>query len=370
MNPRLFDLANEATRSDELFCIANAAVNVGDDGFALLAPFGDSTYTLQDSNGETLSIVQRVTPESAKRAIEGFNSLFSKAKRWFRGAPIYNGHPDRKGNEHLYPDKEVKGLFNELQVRDDGLYVRPLFNDAGVALLNSGKKLYFSVRWTAAQTGEKDGKMVMEPINVVSIGMTPNPNLPTELLNSAGQSPEDMNKKLIITALLAAGIDIANEATDEQLTDRISKLAVDAKNLVTLQNQKTEAETKLKAEQGRTASLENERNKLVEHVLTQRQQEGAITEAERTVWERRIKADFANEFPALTALKAQNTKTAANPGANGNRTGTLSVKDAGQKLVDLAHERMGKLGEQYVDAYAAVCLSNPDLHQLAKGKTE
>ena len=75
--------------------------------------------------------------------------------------------------------KEVKkGLFNELQVRENGLYVRPLFNDARAQLLEGGRKLFFSGRWPAKQTGTKDGMPVFEPFSVISIGLTPNPNLP------------------------------------------------------------------------------------------------------------------------------------------------------------------------------------------------
>lgn len=361
MNAPQFDLANSG---NELFCIANATVEVGEDGFALLAPFGDSHYTLPDPKGGTISVIQRVTPESAKRAVEGFNSLFSKAKRWFRGAPIFNGHPDRKGMENQYPDKEVKGLFRELEVRENGLYVRPLFNDAGVELLNSGKKLFFSVRWTAEQTGEKDGKMVLEPINVVSIGMTPNPNLPTELLNSAGQPPEQMNKKLIIAALIAAGFDVANEASDEQVGSRLADMAKAASNARTLENSKAEFETKAKAAEARVATLENERNKLLEHVLTDRQKSGAITEAERPVWERRVKADFTNEFPALVGIESQKIKTETNPNATGSRRDS-SADSAIKKLVDLTHERMDKCGGDYETAYQDVCNANPEIFKQA-----
>lgn len=361
MNAPQFDLANSG---NELFCIANATVEVGEDGFALLAPFGDSHYTLPDPKGGTISVIQRVTPESAKRAVEGFNSLFSKAKRWFRGAPIFNGHPDRKGMENQYPDKEVKGLFRELEVRENGLYVRPLFNDAGVELLNSGKKLFFSVRWTAEQTGEKDGKMVLEPINVVSIGMTPNPNLPTELLNSAGQPPEQMNKKLIIAALIAAGFDVANEASDEQVGSRLADMAKAASNARTLENSKAESETKAKAAEARVATLENERNKLLEHVLTDRQKSGAITEAERPVWERRVKADFTNEFPALVGIESQKIKTETNPNATGSRRDS-SADSAIKKLVDLTHERMDKCGGDYETAYQDVCNANPEIFKQA-----
>lgn len=361
MNAPRFDLANSGT---ELFCIHNANLTVGTDGFALLAPFGDSHYSLEDPNGGTISVIQRVTPEGAKRAIEGFNSLFSKAKRWFQGAPIFNGHPDRKGKEDQYPDKEVKGLFTELEVRDNGLYVRPIFNKAGVDLLNAGKKLFLSVRWTAEQTGEKDGKMVLEPINVVSIGMTPDPNLPTELMNSAGQPPEQMNKKLIIAALIAAGFDVANEASDEQVGSRLTDLAKAAATARTLENAKAEFETKAKAAEARVATLENERNKLLEHVLTDRQKAGAITEAQRAVWERRVKADFTNEFPALVAVESQKIKTEGDQNVSGSRRDS-SPDSAIKKLVDLTHERMDKNGGDYETAYLDVCNANPEIFKQA-----
>jgi len=371
--PIFLDLANSDTR--DICELANAtAFEMGDDGFAKLAPFGDSQYLLEE-NGKQTKIIQRVSRENAPKIIAGFNGLFGKVKRWFKAASIWNGHPDHPINGHLYPDKQPKGVFRELEVRDNGIYVKPLFNEAGADLINSGKKLYFSVRWTAEKTGEKDGADVFEPINVVSAGLTPNPNLPTELLNSGGQNQtSEMNKQVLLAALAVAGIvDLSNESTDVQIAEAIRKLGTQAASVATLTNDRTAAENSAKTAQEQATTLINERNTLITHLVNEKQKVGAITEAERATWERRLTSDFANEWPSFSALEPK-VKTTGHTAASGDRRGGITeAASASKKLVEMANERASKHPDfrgnrelAYAESYRAVCLENPGLFEQTK----
>lgn len=388
-----------AAESDTDLTLANA-LNIDNEGWALLAPYGDSHYPIPNENGGHTTVIQRITKESAQAMVETWNSTFSRIKRFFRGGPIYSGHPDRKGFEHLYPDKEVKGLFNELQVRDNGLYVRPLFNDAGAQLLEGGRKLFFSGRWPAKQTGTKDGMPVFEPYNVISIGLTPNPNLPTEMLNSkpgagatengagargTNQTDNPMNERQkLIAALISAGIlTLNNEATDEQVVTAVRGLHAQAATVTTLTNERDTLKTTLAARDAEVTNLkkaatdtatqfENERKTLINHSLDRAQKLGAITEADRKVWEGRLTRDFANEFPAFEKL-APTVKTDADPNAiGGRRDAQRTPNDAAGKLITLTNERMAKHPEYesnrskaYLETYNAVCAENPELHKAA-----
>ena len=391
------DAANKG--GDEDLTLANA-LTLDNEGWALLAPFGDSHYPIPDGKGGHTTVIQRITRDTAQTMVETWNSTLSRVKRFFRGGPIYSGHPDQPGMAHLYPDKEVKGLFNELQVRDNGLYVRPLFNDAGAQLLEGGRKLFFSGRWPARQTGTKDGMPVFEPFSVTSIGLTPNPNLPTEMLNSkpgagatengagargTNQTENPMNERQkLIAALISAGIlTLNNEATDEQVVTAVRGLHSQAATVTTLTNERDTLKTTLAARETEVTSLkaaatasatqfENERKTLINHSLDRAQKLGAITEADRKVWEGRLTRDFANEFPAFEKL-APTVKTDADPNANGGRRDAQSTAaNAAKRLVDLTNERKAKHPEAqsdpqkaYRDSFNAVCGENPALVEAA-----
>lgn len=383
-----------AAESDTDLTLANA-LSLDNEGWALLAPYGDSQYPIPDGKGGHTTVIQRITKESAQAMVETWNSTLSRVKRFFRGGPIYSGHPDRKGWEHLYPDKEVKGLFNELQVRDNGLYVRPLFNDAGAQLLEGGRKLFFSGRWPARQTGTKDGMPVFEPFSVTSIGLTPNPNLPTEMLNAKpaagaaetgagarGKTPDPtMNERQkLLAALISAGIlTLNNEATDEQIVTAVRGLHTQAATVTTLTNERDTLKTTLAARETEVTNLkkaatdsatqfENERKTLIDHSLDRAQKLGAITEADRKVWEGRLTRDFANEFPAFEKL-APTVKTDSDPAASGaRRNAHTAPNEAATKLITLTNERIAKHPEYetnrskaYLETYNAVCAENPAL---------
>lgn len=370
MKPSRYDLTNESRSDAYVFCNASA-LEIDDDGMALLAPFGDSHYQIDDGSGKTRTIIQRVSRENAPKIVEGFNSLFGKVKRWFKAATIYNGHPDHPETTHLYPDKEPKGLFKDLEIRDNGIYFRPIFNERGVELINSAKKLFPSVRWNAVKTGQKDGKDVLEPLNIVSVGLTPNPNLPTELMNEFGRGAKTdtiMEKRHIIAALVAAGmLDLSNDSTEVQIAKAISDLGTKAASVPTLTNERTQATAQVQ-------SLSNERKTLIEHLVNEKQKTGAITEAENKVWVRRLTTDFANEWVDFQKLEGKKVKTETNPGANGERRSNIpEATSASQRLIALANERMTKHPEYetnrsraYMESYRAVCSENPTLvEQLA-----
>lgn len=405
MNPRirtitLWNDSPDPIASLDMTMANEASVANLDNEWALLAPFGDSHYPIPDGKGGITTVVQRITKDSATRMVETWNSTMARVKRFFRGGPIYAGHPDRPGMEHVYPDKEVKGLFNELQVRDTGLYVRPIFNDAGAQLLEGGRKLYFSGRWPARQTGTKDGMPVFEPFSVTSIGLTPNPNLPTEMLNSkpgagatehgagargTNQTDNPMNERQkLIAALISAGIlTLNNEATDEQVVTAVRGLHSQAATVTTLTNERDTLKTTLAARDAEVTNLkkaatdtatqfENERKTLINHSLDRAQKLGAITEADRKVWEGRLTRDFANEFPAFEKL-APTVKTDADPNASGGRRDAQSTAaNAAKRLVDLTNERKAKHPEAqsdpqkaYRDSFNAVCGENPALVEAA-----
>ena len=352
--------------SEQVFTNGNE-LSVGEDGFALLAPYGDSRYRIP-ANGGFVTVIQRITKENAVEMVNAFNSLVGRVHRWMKGAPIYLGHPDDATTGHKYPVKDEMGMFADLQVRDNGLYVRPMFNSKGAAVLERPEKLFFSGRWPVKKTGDKDGMPVYEPTSVTSIGITRNPNLPTEMLN---ENPNIMDKSKLIALLAKSGITLSNEATDEAILAELDKLnSAKAAADLQLANEKAEKEAALSKVKEAEVTLANERNAQAITLINERITSGVITAAEKALWENRLKTDFVNESKALLDLKPK-IKTNAAPGVDGSRSRIPSeTKEAGEKLIQFANAKMEEIrkanpnamqSEIYRMAYAAAAAENPAL---------
>ncbi len=165
----------------------------------------------------------------------------SRAAGFFNGPP---GHAQRRRRNA--PTGEPKGLIADLQCRPDGLYCLPVFTNEGRDLLNAGRKLFFSGRWTSDELPAENGRRIFRPAELKSAGLTPHPNLPVHHANDLPPSPpsgeragvrgrgddgnqpqpplNQMNKKLILDLLATHGVTFANDASDEQIVVEIQKL--------------------------------------------------------------------------------------------------------------------------------------------------
>lgn len=354
--------------NDQMEFINGNQVALGGDGWALLAPFGDTHYPLKIGN-KTETVIQRITKENATEMVNAFKSIAGKVSRWLRGSPIYLGHPDDPQTGHKYPVKDQVGMFADLEVRDDGLYVRPMFNSKGAEILDKPDKYYFSGRWPVKPTGKSGDMTIYEPINVTSIGITKTPNLQTEMLNTENNF---MDRTKLIAVLAKAGITLSNEATDAQVEAAIESIGA----------AKTTAETTLANERKTIVDLNAElktlkdqneaaRKSEIESLINERITSGVITAAEKDLWQGRLTANFVNEAPALKALQPK-LKTQQNGSVNGDRTRNPAGESqtAAARIVTLANERMAKTGKSYQVCAAEVSDENPDLVKAAFGSNE
>ena len=174
---------------DTIICFTNAKLDLQEDGWAMLAPYGTFpgvAATLHpDKTVARCQAVQVVSPETAGELVNQFNSLGSRFKRFLRGVPIYVGHPDALGIGDRFPHKEPVGTITDLQARDTGLWCRPVFTNAGCEHLNTTSGMGFSPRWHARKDGIVDGVPSYIPTELKSAGLTDQPNLPVELLNES-----------------------------------------------------------------------------------------------------------------------------------------------------------------------------------------
>lgn len=377
------DFANETDKPD--FCFGNE-LNLESDGWAQLFPFGDfpGKAVIANTNGTVTSFdaIQRLDRVSAAQMVSNFYSIGNRIKRFIKGVAIFNGHPDMPGAADKYPDKEEKGLIVELQIRDNGLYCKPAFNDAGGQLLRQPRKLFFSGRWSSDELAEEDGKRVFRPDSLKSVGITPRPNLPVQHLNEKQPTPHNMKK--LIARLLASGISVANDATEDQVDEAIGQLAERLNATVTekatLANEKTSFTGTIIARDNTIATLTaerdtfktnfaNERRRVIGLLLGSALTDGRITGAEKADWERRLanEALFANESEALGKLaKKVKTGSAALETVEARKVDIANAQARRDAVNELVEDEMKRNGGDYDKAFAKIQRTHAALFEAMK----
>lgn len=148
--------------------------------WVLLAPRGDHPH----EHG-----IQRVDEESLQCLVRSFHGLLGTLKRALVGCSLYRGHPDTPELSGRYPDHNTYGVVNELEARPAGLYARITLTEPGARLVQAGIR-WLSPYWKAQeiQTTE-DGTKIYRPLQLLSVGLTAQPNIPGEALaNTRGPS--------------------------------------------------------------------------------------------------------------------------------------------------------------------------------------
>ena len=253
-------LAN-STEPGEVLALENELA-LDNDGWALLAPFGEhrKTRTVQRGNQLTTETFVQVFDAEAVDAIlanEVGTGLFARLKRALIKRPIYNGHPDLKlyapetvtlGNEKLIP----LGVNDGCRKTQRGLEFKPLLVPAGAeAIENDGCK-YPSGLFLLKKTGvvRPNGDIEVRPYKLASIGLTPFPNISgvDSLANAKSNTPaaseetktqDDTMKQLLIGWLAAQGIALANDSTEQAAFDAFLKhMSTQSGSLTALGNEK------------------------------------------------------------------------------------------------------------------------------------
>lgn len=415
------DFANGSNATEEgaeLEMIFSNALSLGDDGFAMVAPYGCRPMTMKVEDeaafrkqfpGVTIrdgqaKVIQEIDKACADDMANEFNSFVGRAKRFFKGANIYKGHPDVPGMEALYPDKSSKGLLTKLEAREDALMGLPIFNSEGGELLAGSAQLGFSGRWVGMPTGEvRDGMPVYRPTKFKSVGMVTKPNLPVEMLNSGGiaidlsnSAPESLaagDSVLIAEALAQVGIKVdgatgvgplvsAITALKGRYVENAADLANAAEVATSAQREAQESARKL----SETSALLAEANKSVTKLqgdlanaadvhrgamLSLAITAGLITPAEKDVWAGRLSNDLINEQKALLALTPRfNTTSRAE--SQGSRQGVLDPgQEARSRLTTIASTIYDALPKEqrsqqgWIAAYTQAEQQNPALAQAA-----
>ena len=320
------------------FVVFVNTAEVGGDGWAQLAPWGDyhgmAAETQVDGTVRRFKAVQRLDAAAGLDLVNEFRTNQRRLGKFPVGLDIYEGHPDSPSVGHRWPDKAPRGTICDLEVRESGLYGRPIFNNAGAAMLAKPQKVGFSTRWIAVQTDRT--QPIFRPRSLLSVGLTPNPNLPVEMLNECEQAGEEadrtkehaMNREKILAWLKGQGVELANDASDAQIEQGLESLGSKLKGLpaielenVTLKATQTELSNERDTLKTQMITLTTERdaarteftNERAAHVEVRADlaiREGRITQAQRDEWKGRLTADFSNAVEAIEKLKVLKTAPA------------------------------------------------------------
>lgn len=336
-----------------------------------IAPFGEWP------NKVGLQVFDR---EAAEAMVKAFNSISSKAATLFRGMPIYVGHPDNLEWHKENPGirAEAVGRLKQLDVRADGLYGRAALNDEGKRLLSGDAAPYeaHSPHWGLWPITHK-GRKAFRPLELYSIGLTNNPNIPgtqiglNEVDDAVAQKPM---KEILIKILASLGKPAPANATDEQLLAAANEALPAATTAVAAVNELTTLRLQLVAANNSVQSLTSQltsANSLVkaaneartELVLTSAVNEGRITQAQRAEWAGKFGAagaDFAAIEAELGKLKkAVNTQNRV--ATLGQRKGEANVSADTIRAINEAVETKKKAGLDHWGACAAVQREKPEL---------
>lgn len=377
---------------NELEIILDNISAIDDDGWALIAPYGEHLKTrVARVNGVLTEqkFLQVLDNDAASAMLSKENSLFRRIKRAVVGIPVYAGHPDLADHspETLANKREKKipiGVINKVRKGELGIEARfHLTPDGGIAVENQGCK-FPSALWLCLANGEtKNGATVVKPFKLLSVGLTAHPNISgvESLANARGaetQTQTEPDMKLLAGYLIAQGLVLANtEApTEVQILEAIKTFhTAEAGKVVTLGNEKstlagqiTKLETDLTAEKGKVATLENSRTDLSGKIVTLENavkaerkgraecavdlaiHKGRLTIAEReaqilTLANAKNDAEFAT---AVTALLAKG-KVVKLAGGSDTQVGKA-----------LANADAPSARDQYCDAIKAHMAANPD----------
>jgi hypothetical protein len=336
-------------------------VEPSQDNWYQLAPLGDFPH----ARG-----VQKFDQVAMENIVRGFERDRKRLGKRFVGAPVYVGHPDVPHRRAEFTDTKAYGWVQQLEPRGDGLWGRVEWGPSGQQLVENKHYKFFSPYWGAEEIGQINSKKLLRPVELVSVGLTNEPNIP--VLPLANDTKENtMDYRAVLIALLG----LENTATDTQIEHKQKELTTKVATLAALENAKKEAETALATEkaarttdQAKITTLENQvkslstaRNTIL---LDNAIADGRITPAQRTAWA----ADLENSFDAksveLSKLQAKTTlPTQSKTGDLGPRREELENAQQKQQQIQAKVQEKVRAGMDYDTAFNQVRLENAALFQ-------
>lgn len=310
-----------------LIAFSNQSPTLTANGWLKLADYGDWPH----SRG-----LQRLSRKAARRMVSHFKSLSQRLARRFGGIPLYVGHPDDPhfSGKAGHNDTRAYAWIRDMDARPDGLYILPKWSESGQHLLKNAYYKFLSPRWAMEPVKGSGG--VFEPIRLLSVGLTNEPNIPGEALANA--KPNEVKQTITPTFFMQVAEKLELEPTessiktvfatlDERLAeaDRFYQIACSA------EDQRYALQLKLK---DANEHFEAERQAHIETLLSDALENGRIAPGELESWRERCHDDFAATRTELASRpKAANARPLSEDLTGANATSGDSFRHLVQTLV-------------------------------------
>jgi len=392
--------------------LGNDAATLDEEGWALIAPFGEHPKTrVVKKNGRLVEekFIQVLDNQSADQLLSRENSLFRRIRRAVVGIPVYKGHPDLRDyapeTTGAAVKKEIIGTIHKVRKSGRGIEAHFVLTPAGAdAVENEGTK-YPSALWLVQPIGLRGDATLARPFKLLSAGLTAHPNIcgVESLANARGAETNppsheggyntEPDMKLIAGWLLAHGMALANaeaptethvlEALQEFHTASSGAVTTLGNEKSTLAGENAHLKSQISNLNSTSTALENERADLKAQIAGLKSGRAtavvdlAIARGKLNVAERagRIEAlgnaqDFEKEASALlgsatryrTAGSAESGKILSNHGADG---------DPREEYCACVERHMKETGEtDPIKAHHAVMQRNPGLAEKLKVRSQ
>ena len=381
-------LANADDLSEKIEGVSNDFQPLQGD-WVQLSPFGQFPH----QRG-----LQYFAKSDAVAIVNDFNSIKAKFARRFGGLPWYEGHPDTSPRD--YPNKKAFGWIDNVEARNDGLYGHVKWTKAGQELVNEGHYKYFSPVWDA-RPGSVNGKPVLRPDHLISVGFTNTPNMPVLPLSNEQeeqQAEQTIENDMKLTPNLRAllGFDNAAEPDDEAIETAAQKKAEEFENskktkaaneeeivaAAALANEKTTLEVSLENEKKSVKNLgdqlsstakafDEERAARIELIVTTAVANGKITKADAEKWKEELKSDFPGKTVELANVKPALANEVLTKNLGKHQAHLEQGSTPGEQLRALANEKVAnKETPDFRRAWEMAKKARPDLAEALKPKTK
>jgi hypothetical protein len=346
-----------------LYAFANEAVNE----WVQISPFGDFPH----ARG-----VQRMDRIAAETMARNFESERQQKAERFVGVPFFAGHPDVPQRAAEFTDQRAHGWVQQIEPREDGLWGRVEWGDTGRELLKNKHFKFLSPFWGVQPIGQVNGRPLFRPVELVSVGLTNEPNIPVRpLANSCetAAAPGTFDRARLFSLLHLDN----DHATEAYAVERIKELlALDAQHQA-LENAREqlaveaaqvrrrleETEQRLAAEK---RAFQVERGARIALVLDNAMRRGAVAPWEEPSWTVRFENDFAAASAELATLSPV-MKTYSAVGSLEDRRGAFENSARRSAAIQSkVQEKQLSTGVDYSTAWNQVRAEHPALFENMK----
>ena len=361
---------------------------------AMLIPYGDHPHP---------SGIQRFTRQSAEAMVSGYNSILGKLGRLFGGMPVYIGHPDDKAFANQHTDAKAYAWIMGMEAREDGLALIPKWSKPGEEIVANAHYKWFSPRWACREIARENGRAILEPVRLISVGLTNMPNiagvppLANEELAGGVVPPASKEVEMDLLKRLLAVLGLADTVTADDAVARIGMMKAALEKLM------ASVETRWKAEDAARQSLSNvaaedqlaqvfagmdairaerdaaiaaanearaattaERAARVELLVSNAVAAGILTPAQKEQWLKDLADQFEAKSVELSNMKPVLHTRPITRDLGSRKPEQQPLRD---KILTLVNTRMSEHGEDYVTAFAAVRKENAALFETMKQPT-